>query len=355
MVTTLEKDNFFCVRLAAFIAFVIPMIMTKSLWFVDRAFPLIPMFNFDLESNVIIDLGLIIAFVLSFIGFVFRPQWYYGIPILLIYTFLIIADQNRIQHFFFEIIFVVLALVSIKKNEKYLKTSLLLIFIGTYFWSGLHKYNDLFVEKWLNGLNKRIPFVPIWMRQTFTYAVPFLEASFGLGLVFVKTRRISIWLIAIMHAIILITLLKDGFGYVVFPLTVFNVFTLFSVFYNNKELSLVSIFKLDSIKKTVVMIFTIVLPVFNFFGIYDHIPSFSYFSGKPKYCRIHLSEKGDKYNLPNHVQSMVREYKGDYYIDLNEWSARTIRVLVYPEMRVYDKIKGYIEDYTKHPTTFSFY
>jgi len=350
MLQFFKEDKLAIIRLLAFIAYVSAMSILWSLWFSERTFPMVSLFEGLLVPNTLVDFLLIGTFISLFLFFIFKPNWKVGIPIILIFGYWGLLDQNRLQHFFFEIIFVVFALSIFKSNVNTAKKCLLWIFIGTYFWSGIHKYNDLFFEKWLNGLNKRIPFIPYWMRVSFTYAVPFLEAGFGLLLLFVKTRKIGIWLIAVMHSIILITFLKDGFGYVVIPLMAFNVFTLFLVFYNS-EITTKQLFTIDSYKIIVMYFITILLPLSNLFGFYDHVLAFSYFSGKPKYCRIHFENKIQTQQLPKHLQEVVREFQGQYYIDLNEWSSYTIKVMVYPEMRVYHKLKTHIDGFLDKPST----
>jgi len=350
MLQVFKEDKLATIRLLAFIAYISAMAMSWNLWFSVRGFPMIPLFEGVPVSNTVVDFLLIGAFISLFLLFIVKPKWSIGFPIILIYTYWVLLDQNRLQHFFFELIFVVFALSIFKSNRNTAKKCLVWIFIGTYFWSGLHKYNDLFFEKWLNGLNKRIPFIPYWLRVSFTYTVPFLEAGFGLLLLFVKTRKIGIWLIAIMHLIILITFLKGGFGYAVIPLMAFNVLTLFIVFYNSK-MRVKELFIIDSFKIVVIYAITILLPLTNFFGFYDHILAFSYFSGKPKYGRIQFENKLQIEQLPGHIQEVVREYQGYYYIDLNEWSSNTIKVMVYPEMRVYKKIKIHVDGYIENPNT----
>ena len=350
MLQFFKGDKLAIIRLLALVAYASAMSMSWNLWFSERTFPMVSLFDWVPVPNIVVDFLLIGTFTSLFLLFIWKSNWKIGVPIILIYAYWALLDQNRLQHFFFEIIFVVFALSMFKNNVDTVKKCLLWIFIGTYFWSGIHKYNDLFFEKWLNGLNKRIPFVPYWMRLSFTYAVPFLEAGFGLLLLFVKTRKIGIWLITIMHLIILVTFLKGGFGYAVIPLMVFNVLTLFLVFYNSK-IKTKELFTIDSFKVVVIYVITLMLPLSNLFGFYDHILAFSYFSGKPKYCRIHFENKTQTEQLPKYIQEVVREYQEHYYIDLNEWSSYTIKVMVYPEMRVYDKLKIHVDSFLEKPNT----
>ncbi|MFK7780780.1 MauE/DoxX family redox-associated membrane protein [Psychroserpens sp.] len=324
--------------------------MSPGIWFSERLFPLMSLFDGIPIPNYTVDVLLISIFLLSFFGFVFKPNWKLSSIVIGIYVFWILLDQNRIQPFYFEIIFMVLALTQFYNNPKRVKQCVLLILIGTYFWSGMHKWNPLFFEKWAHGLSKRIPFVPEAIRMMFTYAVPFLEASFGLFLVFPKTRKLGVWSIAIMHAIILATFIKSGYGYIVFPMTFFNVFVLFYLFYKSSW-SPKNIFLIKHPKSMALFFIAILFPVLNFIGLYDHILAFSYFSGKPKYCKIHFNSSKDIEALPEHVRLHVKHDTEDYYIDLNEWSGSTIGVIVYPEKRVYKKVQTYLNTYLKAPNT----
>ena len=350
MFQDLKENQLFWVRLFAFLAFLIPMIMSPRIWFSERLFPLISLFEGIPIPNFTFDVVLISLFLVSFLGFVFKPNWKFSILIIGIYGFWILLDQNRIQPFYFEMIFMVLALTQFNTNPKRVKQCILLILIGTYFWSGMHKFNDLFFEKWANGLSKRIPFVPEWMRLAFTYAVPFLEASFGAFLIFPKTRKLGIWLIALMHTIILATFIKGGYGYIVFPMTLFNVFVLFYLFYKS-SFSAKELLVPKHPKSIALFLIAIVFPFLNLLGFYDHILAFSYFSGKPKYCKIHFNNPKDIEALPEYIRLNVKNEAEDYYIDLNDWSGRTIGVIVYPEERVYVKVKNYIDTYLETPNT----
>ncbi|WCO02767.1 MauE/DoxX family redox-associated membrane protein [Psychroserpens ponticola] len=350
MFLNLKLDKLFWVRLLAFLAILIPIVMSPRIWFSERLFPLISLFDGIPIPSYSIDIVLLSLFIISFLSFVLKPTWEFSMLIIGIYIFWILLDQNRIQPFYFEIIFMVLALTQFSNNPKRVKQCILLILVGTYFWSGMHKWNALFFEKWAFGLSKRIPFVPEWLRLAFTYAVPFLEASFGAFLIFPKTRTIGIWSIAIMHTIILTTFIKGGYGYIVFPMTFFNVFVLFYLFYKS-AFSPKDLFKINHPKVIALFLIAIVFPVLNLFGFYDHILAFSYFSGKPKYCKIHFNNPNDIEALPEHIKLNVKNEYQDYYIDLNDWSGRTIGVIVYPEERVYLKVKNYIDTYLDTPNT----
>lgn len=337
------KDKHFLIRLVLCLCFLISMSMTYSLWLGERSFPKAPLFEFLQFHNVFFDLFLVIFFISVFIVFVLKPKPLIGLSVVFLYVIMASQDQNRLQPFFFELILAVLAMTLFSNDKKRVEQCLLLIFVGTYFWSGVHKANSDFFNKWMLAMNNRIPFVPEELRAMFTFSISILEASFGLLLISKFTRRYGVLLITLMHSIIVGTLLIEGFGYAVIPLTFFNVFTLIILFYNSK-LTLRDVFRIDNKKTIAVFLFTIIFPVFNFFGFYDHLLSFSYFSGKPKYCRIWLLNNEDYEKLPEKYSQYINEWKGSYYVDLNYWSQESIGVGVYPEIRVYNQINKQFQE-----------
>ncbi len=351
IIQDLKNDELFVIRVATFLAFFLPFIMAPKIWFSDRLFPLIPFFDKMPVPDLIGDIVLTAIFFSTFLMFLYIPKWNFGLPVVIIYIYWALIDQNRIQPFYFEIVFIVFSLIMFSNDPKRAKQCILLIFVGTYFWSGIHKWNSQFFEIWSNGLSKRIPFVPEVFRKLFTHSVPFLEASFGTLLIFSKTRKWGIWLITVMHIMILITFILGNFGYLVFPLTLFNIFALFYLFYR-KPFSFKLLFRLIHPKSLIVFILSIVFPILNFFGYYDHLLSFSYFSAKPKYCRLHFNVGQDLSRLPINIKQNIRQHEGQYYIDFNEWSAKSINVMVYPEIRVYEKLQDHINKYLDGPNSY---
>ena len=351
-----KNNQLLFVRLLLCVCFLVPLFVTSNLWFGSRDFPQVPLFNWIPIVAAPYDVLFVIVLSTLFGVFVFKPKPIIGVSIVLLFIYLASVDQNRLQPFFFELIFAVLAMTLFSKSKKSVYQCLLLIFIGTYFWSGIHKANSHFFERWMLGMNSRISFVPEIFRQLFTYAIPVLEASFGLLLIFKITRKYGVILIALMHTIIVSTLLIEGFGYVVIPMTLFNVATLMILFYNS-DLTYKDLFYLKHKKSIVVFLVAILFPIFNFFGLYDHLLSFSYFSGKPKYCRIWLTNSRDIDKLPKHISNYMYEWEGSYYTDLNYWSQETLGVGVYPEIRVYEHIAKDLQNILgdKNSTKLEFY
>jgi hypothetical protein len=336
------------VRILLILSFIIPFIMSFPLWLSKRSFPVIPLFFEGLEFNYSIDIAFLIIFGLFSIWFLIKSKGSGGLFFFMAYVGFCILDQTRIQPFFFEISILILFYYLFRNDFSNFKIAFLILMSGTYIWSGLHKINPTFFEFWLGGLNKRIPIIPLSLRQVITFFIPFLEMSFGVALLFNKTRKLGIYLLAVMHSMVVITLLIGKISFMVVPLNVVNVLLLFMLCYN-LNWNVLSL-KLSSLKLKFITIYALLLPSLNLIGFYDHLLSFSYFSGKPNYCNLVFSNKSDLDHLSQEIAATVRTYEGMYYINVNEWSVKYVNVMCYPEKRVYMYLKNYIETFTGSDT-----
>jgi len=339
----------FVIRLLLVICFLLPFFWTFPVWLSERIFPRVPLIFLGLSLNYQMELFLLFVFGVTLLWFLIKDKGYGGLFFFLTYVILCLLDQTRIQPFFFEIAIIIFLYCLFRNNIKYFKIAFLILMAGTYIWSGLHKAHPFFYEVWYGGLEKRIPFVPQILRQLFTWMVPFLEFSFGLTLLFNKTRKLGIWMLGLMHSLILITFLVSGIGFTVFPLNVINVLFLFWLCYR-LDWTIIN-FKNINLKLKVIAFYALILPAFNLIGLYDHFLAFSYFSGKPDYCNIIFKNENGTKALPEGIKKIVRTYEGQYYLNVNEWSVNNVKVLCYPEDRVYSYLQSYIEQFSGKGTT----
>ena len=106
-----------------------------------------------------------------------------------------------------------------------------------------------------------------------------------------------------------------------------------------------------NLKLKFIAFYALILPAFNLLGLYDHFLAFSYFSGKPDYCNIIFENEKVIETLPNDIKKIVRIYEGQHYLNVNEWSVNNVKVLCYPEDRVYAYLQSYIEQFSGKGTT----
>lgn len=310
------------------------LVISWRLWLPDPSFPLVPAFE---ALPVLTDPGSLIVLALlglALVWFGYRPGSIGFIILVLLFALLLQTDINRLQPTYYIFILILFCLAD-KKNSEIL---LILLFAGIYFWSGAHKYNDYFLEKWLGGLDKRIGFIPRFFRIAFTYAVPFIEAGAGILLLWPKTRRTGCVILVLMHLIIIGTLIKETGGYNVMPLNGLMISVLLLVIFRSQA----SVSAPSNFKKSILITLVWLLPVLNLFGLYDHFLSFSIMSGKPYYGMIWFKEEKMLDSIPSEARPFVRQNGQKHYILLAEWAGTTKKIMVYPETRIYKKLHYYL-------------
>ncbi len=344
MITNLtDKQKINGVRILAIASTLVMMIYTPKLWITTKDFPVIPLFNWLPIPKYPLDYILAITFFISLLTYLFKPKRWLGILLVILYLFLALVDQNRLQPYFYQA-FLSIFIISFfedKTTPKKVVYLLMLIFIATYFWSGVHKANGLFYAEWMHAIQKHFSFIPKILLQVFTYAVPWLEAVMGVLILFNKTRKFGVAFIITMHLFIISLLLILGYGFNVIPWNAQNILSVIILFWSFKSTSITEIFtNYFNYKKALVLFITFALPFSNFFGYWDHLLSYSFFSSKLHYYYIEINDKLED-KLPKNIQKYYRYNNNKPRLYLNEWAGDVNRVLFYPE----DRIAYYMEEY----------
>jgi methylamine utilization protein MauE len=351
MIDLNKLNNLPAARFAVVIVFLITILLYPSLWISDNRFPLIPIIE-NIPTLPLLASQIVLGIVIILLAlFPFRQNKITQALLLLLLCYLFLTDINRLQPSFY-MFTLLLFCYSFSKKEEDSRMLVILMFSAIYFWSGIHKYNENFFRIWLGGLNKRIPFVPYILREWFTYAVPFLEASFGLLLLFRKTRKLGGILLICMHLIIITSLILMKTGYNVIPLNILMISTVPLVIFFDKT-SFKDLIKF-SYKKTIIISLVWLLPVLNLFGYWDHFLSFSILSGKPKYATVRINDKTLLDKLPEEIKPHITEFHSKYFIYISNWAYDCKGIMIYPETRVYTKLNEYLSSYssdTKEATT----
>ncbi len=97
-----------------------------------------------------------------------------------------------------------------------------------------------------------------------------------------------------------------------------------------------------------ILIFTVLLPISNLFGGWDHLLSFSFFSSKLNYYYVEIDEELED-NLPEYIQKYFRYNNNKPIIYLNEWAGDVNKVLFYPETRIADYMNTYLRSFADDP------
>ena len=340
------------VRILAVLSTLSMMLYAPDLWITDKSFPIIPLFDWFPVPTYPFDSIFAGIFFMAQVVYLFKPKRWLGLTVLLLYLFLAIVDQNRLQPYFYQSALTLLAIILYKENgdSKKIFNAIVLIFLATYFWSGIQKLNPIFYEEWMGALLKHFSFVPEVLLQAFTYAVPWLEALLGVFLLFNKTRRLGVLGVVAMHSIIIVMLLYLGYGFNVIPWNVQNILSVLIIFWVLETNSVFDFFThLISPEKGMIFIFTFILPLSNLFGYWDHLLSFSFFTSKLDYYYIQIDDSL-KDKLPVGAKKFYRSNENMTVIYLNEWAGEINKVLLYPQPRVAKKVEQYVRSFADEST-----
>ena len=348
-----HKKKIHFVRIFAILGFLAAMAYTPKLWITNSGFPKISRFDFIPIPQTPWDYIFSISLVVLLLVFLFKPKKQIGIGIVLLYFFLAMVDQNRLQPYFYESILIILVVSYLrksKKNSTIILHCLMLIFIATYFWSGVHKFNANFNVQWMHALTKHFSFVPKIIRTSFTYSVAATETLMGVFLLFNKTRKLAVIAIVMMHITIVSTLIWLGYGFNVIPWNLQNILSVIVLFWTYKSTTDLDILsKFYKVKKAIILFIAFVLPASNLFGFWDHLLSFSFFSSKLNYYYVEILDDDLYKKLPKSMLLYEQVTDGKHIIYLNSWAGAVNQVLLYPEDRVAIKVEKYIQSFADNP------
>lgn len=344
-----QKVNF--VRIIAILSTLTMMVYAPDLWISTKDFPVIPLFDWLPIPTAPIDTILAGIFFVSQVLYIFKPKRSLGWFIVALFAYLAMVDQNRLQPYFYQSFLTILAIViyNDKTSSKKVLYTIILIFLATYFFSGIQKLNEVFYLQWMEALQKHFGFLPDSILQSFTYAVPWLEAIMGVFLLFNKTRKLGVAMIVLMHTIITVMLVYLGYGFNVIPWNLQNIISVLVIFWVLKTSSFSEFFTFGlNFQKSLILLFTFILPFSNLFGGWDHLLSFSFFTSKLDYYYVEL-DKTLVNKLPESVTKYTRSNDDITVIYLNEWAGDVNKVLLYPQKRVVLKTERYLRSFADNP------
>lgn len=339
------------VRILAVLSTLIMMFYAPKLWISTKDFPTIPLFDNFTALQYPFDYILAGLFFMLHLIYLFYPKRIIGFSIVLLFIFLAVVDQTRLQPYFYQNILTIFAISLFPKTtqEKKVLYAIILIFIATYFWSGIQKFNDEFYIQWMRALLKHFDFVPHSLLLLSTYAVPWVEFIIGIFLLFNKTRKLGVISIVLMHGTIVFMLYFLGYGYNVVIWNLQNILSVIIIFWTLKTERATSFFvEFFDYRKAIVIIFTFILPLSNIFGKWDHLLSFSFFSAKLNYYYVEIDKKLTN-KLPKHIQDNCLPFQDKQILYVHYWCGNVNKVLFYPEDRCIQYLDNYLKSFADNP------
>ncbi len=339
-------------RLILCITLVVIFLISFQLWLTNRNYPLAPVFDgFPVFHGAVEYLFAVMLLSFPLFILIFRNSPFFTYALITLFIFMVLGDQNRLQPYLYQMLLMLLCIAVFSAKKFHRKNAfaiqcIRIILFGTYFWAGIHKINHHFIDRMYpfvagNLLNLPVHFFEINYLKYFILVIPLSEILIALGLLFNRTRNSSVILLVFMHFAIILFLSPLGLNWnkIVIPWNLTLIGLNILVFWNAGKISLSRwLLPQGSFTKGLVMLLVFIMPVFNFWGKWDHYLSASLYSFKVPYPKLYVDQNLLP-DLPPYIGQYLRKEGNAVFIDITYWSIGELKVMPYPEERVNEKIR----------------
>jgi len=317
-----------------------------------RRFPTAPVFKiFDNSPPIVDDVLFGLSLLMMIMLFIFPKNKLFITGLLAVEFASCLLDQNRIHPWDYLYMFTLFIFAVNANHQKLTTIAFVFILASTYFYSGLGKLNEGFLQtiwsKMFLDLFLKIP-VKItqqsWLHDGGLCA-GFFELMAGVGLLFSKTKKIAAAQLITMHFFILFFLGPFGLSYnrIVWPWNIAMILYLYLIFFKNEWIGFQFKYLVHQ-WNILVFIFWGILPSLNLVGYWDNYLSSGLYSAKLPEMLICIK---DTSKCPGLKRFCKPDYKhvcdGCNTINLDYWALSETNVAPYPEIRVFKKIQQKLE------------
>lgn len=345
------------VRAAIAIAFLSGIALSPRLWLShDREYPLVAVADFLPRLGTPLEAVLLAGLVASLVAVAVLPRSRAPLVLALgIALGLALFDQNRWQPWVYQYVLMLAALTMTPRQagerSKTARVALgvcAFIVIAIYFWSGLSKIGAAFrldTFPWL--LEPLVGDLPPFLAPL-AYAVPVVEVSIGLGLVWRRTRPYAVVGAILMHSFILLSIgpLGRNWNTVVWPWNVAMVAFVVLLFWRldatpNRRLlrGLRCSPRTTQAFACVIAGLVGVAPLLNLFGRWDSYLSAELYSGST-IDGVVLPSRALINQLPQSARRLVVASDAGPALFLFDWAIEDLNVPAYPAQRVLKRVGG---------------
>lgn len=315
---------------------------------INREFPLINAFaSLPVHYGIFIDSILSGLLVICLAGLIFKPFnklliWF----IAGVFLLLVLEDITRFQPWFYMYALMLLSVAF--ANEKSALFIIRIVLVGTYFWSGIQKFNHAFTVEifpWLMN--------PFGLQSFFeqhhrvAYGISLVEVIGAIGLLFRQSQKHAGILLIGMHLILLYALgpLGNSWNKLIWP---WNAALIGILVLTISDKSYNGIVEFKSLYKSawfvVVFILTCVMPLFNLFGLWDNDLSCSLYSGNiPR--AVFYYDANERNSMPPSEENLTNQVivgRSVKELKIDRWALNELNTPVYPEERYYSRIAAYL-------------
>ena len=340
----------------------IAKLISYKLWTSNRLFPLAPAFEFLNDLPLWYHLLFYYISICCLVVSMLRPAIIVVFILFLSELFSCMADQNRWQPWEYQYLFIILMLLLNRKHLNYFIPAVGVIIISIYFYSGISKLNNGFLQSsWSNLLLQRffgitnVTSINSPVLYYLGYGIGGVEIACAVGLIFKKSKKIAAGILIGVHCFNLLLLGPLGVNYnkIVWPWNFAMIGYLYFIFLQfHKSYDLV--YPLKKGWNKLVIICWGILPMLYYFNCWDTYLSSVLYSGNIKemiICVKNSNDAGAKELAPYYANENRKFCEGDKMIMVTKWALDEMNVPMYPEKRIYLQIKKSFNQ--KYPTTAS--
>ena len=270
---------------------------------------------------------------------------------------LVMEDLSRLQPWLYLYAWMLAgaALFGTKRGPEALLFTMRIVLSATYFWSGLQKLNYGFgveIFPWLWDFAGLTNFLDehTWL----AYPIALIEPIAGVAVWFRPTRKVALVMLVGMHIFILMALgpLGHSWNEVIWPWNAAFAVLLFFVFpWRGEELNWPGWKQVWRWRfPAVVMLFTAIFPVLDFFGAWDHFLSGGLYSGHAPEAAFYY-DRSDALSLPpssDGFRMRVENSEEDILL-MDFWALDELNVPLYPEERAHLEVGRQLCDCLNRP------
>ena len=279
------------------ICWIVAKLISIKVWTADRLMPTAPLFNFldSISPDVHLLLALI-SIILIVSVLITNNDRVILLCLLIVESFLCCLDMSRWQPWEYQYLFIVFVCFTNYNSPKLILPAVTFILSCTYFYSGLAKLNEGFLQgTWDFMILKRffeidsqiVAFKPLHFAG---YLIGIMELFAGLCLLFIKTRKLAAKFLIVMHCFILLLLGPLGLKYniSIWPWNLAMLAYLYLILKNGK-----TILPLRVVRQgwnIAVLLCWGILPALNFMGCWDNYLSSNMYSGRSPGMNICITD-----------------------------------------------------------------
>lgn len=349
----LKEDKSVLLLKIACIYWFFTKLLTWRIWTVNRILPTAPALDFLDNVPAIIHTGLFVLSGLLMVLLFFNSNKWLLITLLITEVLLCLLDQNRLTPWEYFYTFIVLTFLINRKTSDIIPASIALILISTYFYGGLCKLNQGFLDVvWSKMILKyflKVP--PDIIAKKWIYYCGYLlaagEIMGGIGLLFTRTQARSAIALIVMHIFILVLFSPLGFsGYrPLWPWNIAMILLLYFIFLDKKNKAVNNFLSLAKGWNKLVVLCWGILPLASFYGYWDKNLSSNLFSANIPKLIICVADTSKCKELQRFCsrKDTKNTCHGLAKIDIQSWAFIETGASVYPEIRTYRVMQKKLE------------